>query len=38
MAFYSNFAIDPDTLSDDDFAKMWSRLEFGLKTTGQMEK
>jgi hypothetical protein len=38
MAYYSQFRIEPDNLSDDDFAKMWNRLEFALKTTGQMEK
>jgi len=29
--------MDPDTLSDDEFAKVWGRLEYVLRLTKQIE-
>jgi hypothetical protein len=33
-----HFKVDPDTLSDEDFATYVGRLKFALKTTGQWGK
>jgi hypothetical protein len=38
ICYYSHFTIDPDLLSDDEFAKVWGRLFYALNKLGHVDK
>lgn len=34
LRYFSHFRLDPETMSDEDFAKAWGQLQYGLEKTG----
>lgn len=37
IAYHSNFAINTDDLTDDQFFKIWGQLKYSLKKLGKMK-
>lgn len=38
LRYYSQFRLDPKTMTDDEFFEAWEQLSYALEQTGQMSK